>query len=158
MVNLYLSIWFIFSLQQLSTFISICTTLSGPLFLNLILEYVSNPTDSNSPWLYAFAMFTFAIIRSFADGQTYFLGRRMGIRVRSVIISLVYNKSLKKIKNHEKDAGKIMNLMSVDSAKIMEVCCYLMYLWSTPLQILMIIGYLLYIAGWAGAVGLVGNL
>ncbi|KAJ3253173.1 hypothetical protein HK103_000814 [Boothiomyces macroporosus] len=154
MVNLYLSIWFIFSLQQLSTFISICTTLSGPLFLNLILEYVSNPTDSNSPWLYAFAMFTFAIIRSFADGQTYFLGRRMGIRVRSVIISLVYNKSLKKIKNHEKDAGKIMNLMSVDSAKIMEVCCYLMYLWSTPLQILMIIGYLLYIAGWAGAVGL----
>ncbi|KAJ3319360.1 hypothetical protein HDV06_006387 [Boothiomyces sp. JEL0866] len=113
--------------------------------------------DSDLPWVYALAMFTFAIIRSFADGQTYFLGRRMGIRIRSVIISLVYNKSLKKIKNHEKDAGKIMNLMSVDSAKILEVCCYLMYLWSTPLQIMMIVGYLLYIAGWAGALGLGGT-
>ncbi|KAJ3272317.1 hypothetical protein HDV01_005751 [Terramyces sp. JEL0728] len=154
LMNLYFSIWFIFSMQQLTTFISISTTLSGPLFLNLILEYVSAPTESNMPWVYAVSMFACAMIRSFADGQTYFLGRRMGIRVRSVIISLVYNKSLKKIKYNEKDTGKIMNLMSVDSAKILEVCCYLMYLWSTPLQIVIIIAYLLYIAGWAGAIGL----
>ena len=65
--------------------------------------------------------------RSVADGQAYL----EFLRSRAVVISLVYEKSLKKIAYGANGAGNITNLMSVDASKILEVCCYLMYVWST---------------------------
>ena len=100
---------------------------AGPFFLQKILFFVENyDTESNIfiALSYCLAIFICTMIRSFADGQTYFMGRRIGLRVRSVIISLVYQKSLKRIKaksdieidsnkNSPANPGMIVNLMSV---------------------------------------------
>ena len=103
------------------------------------------------------------MIRSIADGQTYFLGRRVGLRIRATLISLIYSKSLKRRSTispefldntSDMKSGKITNLMSVDASKILDVCCYLMYTWATPLQAIIFIVYLIYIAGLPALAGI----
>jgi CDP-diglyceride synthetase len=119
-----------------------------------IEDKTSNPGPKRL-WLLAFAMFIVTMARSVADGQAYFLGRRIGLRSRAAVISLVYEKSLKKNVNESGNGtGNITNLISVDATKILEVCCYLMYVWSTPLQTMFFVLFLLHVAGVAGIAGL----
>lgn len=113
---------------------------------------------------YSSMIFIIAVGRAFADGQTYFLGRRIGIRGRAVIIDLIYRKSLRKTSKVSQgckesgdahaDTGKIVNLMSVDATKILEVSCYFFYLWSAPLQVIICVTFLLSVAGYPGLAGL----
>lgn len=63
------------------------------------------------------------IIKLLADNQTYFLGRRIGVRVHSIIVNLVYEKSLARIaklshdtineEHTNADTGKIVNLIAI---------------------------------------------
>lgn len=165
--NLYVLVRKEFLWQQFATFVSTSTSLAGPLLLKLTLDYIADNSLVSHPivpYLYGLALFIATMIRSLADGQTYFLGRRVGLRIRATLISLIYSKSLKRLSNvspefavagaKEMNPGKIANLMSVDATKILEVCCYLMYIWSTPLQALIFIAYLIYIAGLPALAGI----
>lgn len=159
--NLITYNWTIIMLQTLATFISAVLSFTGPYFLREILAYVETANSKSDPYNalgYALILFLISNIRSISDGQTYFLGRRIGLRVRAVLIHLIYQKSLSKIAKYDgqtnADAGKIVNLMAVDATKILDVSCYFMYLWSTPLQSLVCISFLIHIAGWAGLAGL----
>jgi ABC-type multidrug transport system fused ATPase/permease subunit len=155
-----------FIMQQISTLISSCSIIAGPVLLKLTLDYLADPTTVSHPivpYFYAILMFLMTMVRSLSDGQTYFLGRRIGLRVKTVLITLIYTKSLKRIAPKTKimselpaedsNPGKITNLMSVDAAKILDVCCYLMYIWSTPLQTIICVIFLIYIAGLPGLAG-----
>ncbi|KAJ3186178.1 hypothetical protein HDU85_007618 [Gaertneriomyces sp. JEL0708] len=57
----------------------------------------------------------------------------------------------------EEDAGastgQVTNLMSVDTQKILEVSCYLMYLWTAPMQVAICISLLIYVLGWPALAG-----
>ncbi|KAJ3306009.1 hypothetical protein HDV03_000546 [Kappamyces sp. JEL0829] len=155
--RLFLLIWKPFLWQQLSTLIGTITVLAGPFLLRLTLNYLADPSSVPHPLVpYAYGIFLFVatMTRSMADGQTFFLGRRMGLRIRATLISLIYQKSLKRLsvitsmtEGETNNPGKLTTLMSVDASKILEVCCYLMYIWSCPLQVLICILFLVYIAG-----------
>jgi ABC-type bacteriocin/lantibiotic exporter with double-glycine peptidase domain len=128
---------------------------SGPFFLNRILKYVEDPSSfENQDWAFLLVagLFLASITRSIADGQTYFLGRRIGTRVRAALIGELYAKSLRRIQ--ASSTGDILNLMSVDSTKVLEVSCYLMYVWTTPLQVLICISFLIYVLGWPALTGI----
>ena len=151
--------------QTLSAFIASVTSFISPVFLNKILLYVENPADVPFwvPFSYAMLIFTVDLLRSVCDGQTYFLGRRIGLRVRAILIHLIYEKSLARIARSDlaesssdmnADSGKIVNLMSVDTTKILDVSCYFMYLWSTPLTATVCVIYLIQVAGLPGLAGL----
>jgi hypothetical protein len=64
---------------------------SGPFFLNKILRFLS---DQNSNYilgyLYVLSLFLCTSLRSVLDNQTYFRGRRIGLRIRSTIIGQVH--------------------------------------------------------------------
>lgn len=165
--NLYILVQKEFLWQQFATLISTSTSLAGPMLLKCILDYIADPSTVSHPivpYLYGLALFIATMIRSISDGQTYFLGRRVGIRIRATLISLIYTKSLRRLVSvspefaaagaSEMNPGKITNLMSVDATKILEVCCYLMYVWSTPLQAVIFITYLIYIAGLPAIAGI----
>ena len=86
--------------------------------------------------------------------------------MRAAIIAELYAKSLKRVSNassgslsvdddmNAASSGEIINLMSVDTQKILEVSCYLMYTWTTPLQICLCVGFLVYILGWPALAGI----
>jgi ABC-type multidrug transport system fused ATPase/permease subunit len=90
-----------------------------------------------------------------AMGQSLFIGRRLCIRLRAVIIAEVFAKALRRqdLAGHvkktstDKDGkvvidndtaaseGKIANLVSVDAFQISEICAYIFYMWSCPFAI-----------------------
>ncbi|KAJ5461400.1 ABC transporter 7 [Penicillium daleae] len=78
------------------------------LLLKAILEYVENPrsTTPNAAWLYAILLFFSSIIQGVADGQALFIGRKMGVRIRAIIIGEIYAKALRRKAGAATDAAK----------------------------------------------------
>ena len=90
-----------------------------------------------------------------AMGQSLFIGRRLCIRLRAIIIAEVFAKALRRqdlagnvkktktdkdgkpIVDNETSAseGKIANLVSVDAFQVSEICAYIFYLWSCPFAV-----------------------
>jgi hypothetical protein len=123
------------------------------LLLRVILEYIERPEDTpkNVAWLFVTLLLVTASIVAIGNGQALFIGRRICIRLRAVVIGEVYAKALRrkaaagteknlggkkkgdKATSDDKDisqtnAGAIINLMAVDSFKVSEVCAYLHFL------------------------------
>lgn len=119
------------------------------LLLRVILEYVEHPDDTpvNVAWLFVTLLLVTAGIVAIGNGQALFIGRRICIRLRAVIIGEVYSKALRRKaaagvdkdlgaekgeegseEDGQTNAGAIINLMSVDSFKVSEVCAYLHFL------------------------------
>ncbi|KAJ5099727.1 hypothetical protein N7532_006728 [Penicillium argentinense] len=76
------------------------------LLLKAILEYVENPrsTTPNAAWLYAILLFCSAIVQGVADGQALFIGRKMGVKIRAIIIGEIYAKALRRKAGASMDA------------------------------------------------------
>ncbi|KAJ5836890.1 hypothetical protein N7447_002916 [Penicillium robsamsonii] len=68
------------------------------LLLKAILEYVEDPrsTTPNAAWLFAILLFCCATVQGVADGQALFIGRKMGVRIRAIIIGEIYAKALRR--------------------------------------------------------------
>jgi ABC-type multidrug transport system fused ATPase/permease subunit len=76
------------------------------MLLKAILEYVENPrsTTPNAAWLYAILLFCSAIVQGVADGQALFIGRKMGVKIRAIIIGEIYAKALRRKAGASMDA------------------------------------------------------
>ncbi|KAI8918708.1 hypothetical protein BC831DRAFT_482842 [Entophlyctis helioformis] len=89
---------------------------SGPFFLNRIVNFVEHADEPQYfGFIYAFGLFFSSIVKAWCDGQYFHTSRRVGIRLRSVLISEIYRKSLRRClnattasddKNKKKDAKK----------------------------------------------------
>ncbi|KAK4937841.1 Transporter of the ATP-binding cassette (ABC), partial [Elasticomyces elasticus] len=170
------------------------------LLLKAILEYLEDPTSisANSAWLYVILLFVTGIIQALGDGQSLWIGRKVCIRIRAVIIGEIYSKVLrrkaaasaeeskkeesekkpswwkkigswskreaKKSEQHldaeikkptEASNGTVINLMSIDSFKVSEICAYLHFLWAaTPVQLIMAVALLYKVLGYSSFVGI----
>ncbi|KAJ3122072.1 Multidrug resistance-associated protein 1 [Nowakowskiella sp. JEL0407] len=61
------------------------------------------------------------------------------MRIRGAIVSAIYRKALhlSNASRQSSTTGEIVNLMSVDAAKIMDTVMYFNIIWSAPFQIAM---------------------
>ena len=73
-------------------------TFAPTLLLKVILEYVERPdlTPANAAWFYVILLFVSGSLSALADGQALWLGRKICIRLRAVIIGEIYAKALKR--------------------------------------------------------------
>ncbi|OCK81762.1 hypothetical protein K432DRAFT_424668 [Lepidopterella palustris CBS 459.81] len=73
-------------------------TFAPTLLLKAILEYVEQPeyTPRNAAWFYVILLFVSGCASALADGQALWLGRKICIRLRAVIIGEIYAKALKR--------------------------------------------------------------
>lgn len=73
-------------------------TFAPTLLLKAILEYIEDPESAprNVIWLYVILLSFTDILRSLADGQALWLGRKISIRLRAIIIGEIYAKSLRR--------------------------------------------------------------
>jgi ABC-type multidrug transport system fused ATPase/permease subunit len=78
------------------------------LLLKAILEYVEDPrsTTPNAAWLFAILLFCCATVQGVADGQALFIGRKMGVRIRAIIIGEIYAKALRRKAGASVEAAK----------------------------------------------------
>lgn len=73
-------------------------TFAPTLLLKAILEYIEDPdeTPRNVIWLYVILLAFTDIIRSLADQQALWIGRKVCIRLRAIIIGEIYAKALRR--------------------------------------------------------------
>lgn len=146
------------------------------LFMRKILDYIldNGSQSSNSMWSCAYLMLASRIVSAVCHNQAQFLGERATIRLRSILISEIYQKTLRRkvqgsfiftraLENHqsateleiEENERKIsvINIMSVDAFKVSEVCSTVHNAMEACFMI-MIAFYLLYCQlGWPAIIG-----
>jgi ABC-type multidrug transport system fused ATPase/permease subunit len=174
------------------------------LLLKAVLEYLEN-TDTvpvSAAWLYVILLFATGAIQAVSDGQGLWIGRKVCIQLRAIIVGEIYSKTLRrraaagadkdseegiapkktglwtkfqwarkregrkpisdaadpnlqKSKGSQANNGTIINLMSIDSFKVAEVCAYLHFLWAAvPVQLVMAVSLLYKVLGYSSFVGI----
>ncbi|KAF2434674.1 bile acid-transporting ATPase [Tothia fuscella] len=73
-------------------------TFAPTLLLKAILEYVESPetTPKNAAWFFVILLFVSGCASALADGQALWIGRKICLRLRAVIIGEIYAKALKR--------------------------------------------------------------
>ena len=73
-------------------------TFAPTLLLQAFLEYVEDPagTPVNAAWFYMILLAVSSCIKAITDGQALWLGRRICIRLRAVIVGEIYAKALRR--------------------------------------------------------------
>lgn len=74
------------------------TVFAPAVLVKAILDYVEDPTivPRNVAWLYVIAIFLITMVDSMLNGQALFIGRRICIRMRAIIIGEAYAKALRR--------------------------------------------------------------
>jgi len=73
-------------------------TFAPTLLLKAILQYLEEPGDTprNVLWLFVILLPVSDIIRSIADGQALWIGRKISVHIRAIIIGDIYAKALRR--------------------------------------------------------------
>lgn len=154
------------------------------MLLRRILEYVEDQSTAplNLAWMYIFLMFLARILTAICAAQALFLGRRVCIRMKAIIISEIYSKALRRkispnstkeptdvvdpqelndkqhVDGDEESAttanlGAIINLMAVDAFKVSEICAYLHSFIEAIIMTIVALFLLYRLIGWSALVG-----
>lgn len=78
--------------------ISGVVTFVPTLLLKVILEYIEDPeaTPRNAAWLYVILLFVSGVVNALSSGQALWIGRKICIRLRAIIIGEIYAKALRR--------------------------------------------------------------
>ncbi|XP_066432335.1 multidrug resistance-associated protein 1-like isoform X2 [Eleutherodactylus coqui] len=111
----------------------------SPQLLRLLLNYLK---DSSAPTWQSFLIAVLLLIcpcfQSLFLHQHDYLCYLIGMRIRSAIVGSVYTKTLVISNGGRKNSstGEIVNLISTDVQKLMDLATCLNYIWSAPLTII----------------------
>ncbi|XP_038877675.1 ABC transporter C family member 2-like isoform X3 [Benincasa hispida] len=88
-------------------------------------------------YIYAFLMLTGMLLGVLCDAQYFQNVMRVGFRLRSTLVASVFHKSLRLTHEARKmfATGKIINLITTDTASLQEIAQSLHTLWSAPFRI-----------------------
>ncbi|XP_051530364.1 ATP-binding cassette sub-family C member 3-like isoform X3 [Myxocyprinus asiaticus] len=125
-------------LQDLITFIN-------PQLLSLLIGFTKQ-SGVPSWWGYtlAFLMFGSSLLQTLILHQHFQYCFVTGMRLRTGIIGAIYRKSLVLTNEAKRSStvGEVVNLMSVDAQRFMDLTTFLNMLWSAPLQIILALFFL----------------
>ncbi|XP_054832209.1 ATP-binding cassette sub-family C member 3 [Eublepharis macularius] len=117
----------------------------NPQLLSILIRFIK---DKNAPlwWGYVIAasMFFSAMLLTLILHQHFQYCFVTGMRLRTGIIGMIYRKSLVITNSAKRSStvGEIVNLMSVDAQRFMDLTTFLNMLWSAPLQICLALYFL----------------
>lgn len=109
----------------------------SPVVLDYFLIWMQGNEPAWRGFFYAGIMFVSALLESMFNNQYEYTLSVTAMRMRAAIIDAVYQKSLKLSVTAKNDftTGQIVNLMSVDTQRIIEYMSFVNYWWVAPLQI-----------------------
>uniref|UniRef100_A0A8C5TE87 ABC-type glutathione-S-conjugate transporter n=1 Tax=Malurus cyaneus samueli TaxID=2593467 RepID=A0A8C5TE87_9PASS len=123
---------------------------STPKLLSLFLKFIE---DKEAPsWLgyfYAFSMFLLGCLQTLFEQRYMYMCLVLGLRLRTALTGLVYRKILVMSNASRKAAaiGEIVNLVSVDVQKLMELIIYFNGTWLAPIRIIICFVFLWQLLG-----------
>ncbi|KAI9203555.1 P-loop containing nucleoside triphosphate hydrolase protein [Polychytrium aggregatum] len=136
-----------------------------PAFLNLLLAAIEDSQQSLAMKGYLVGgMFFATLLKVVCEGQLYHVGRRVGMQSAALLNTEIYKKTLRRAPqpgsaddddDQGSGMGKIVTLMSVDTARVGDYLCYSHTILITPVEILIATAALVYILGWPALSGVV---
>ncbi|NP_001002971.1 multidrug resistance-associated protein 1 isoform X1 [Canis lupus baileyi] len=120
---------------------------AGPEILKLLINFVN---DKKAPdwqgYLYTALLFICACLQTLVLHQYFHICFVSGMRIKTAVIGAVYRKALVITNSARKSStvGEIVNLMSVDAQRFMDLATYINMIWSAPLQVILAL-YLLWL-------------
>ncbi|PNI11687.1 ABCC1 isoform 2 [Pan troglodytes] len=120
---------------------------SGPQILKLLIKFVN---DTKAPdwqgYFYTVLLFVTACLQTLVLHQYFHICFVSGMRIKTAVIGAVYRKALVITNSARKSStvGEIVNLMSVDAQRFMDLATYINMIWSAPLQVILAL-YLLWL-------------
>lgn len=141
----------------------------SPLLLNFLVTFISNtkeaiasPSTTQGPalWtgiLYSLALLFISIISSLFNNHQIQLTTSFALNLRYALISLIYKKAVKLsyLSRQTFDSSKVVSMVSTDCARIEMFLINVNYIWTAPLQVIITIGFLLWVIGWPCLIGLI---
>ncbi|XP_022091453.1 multidrug resistance-associated protein 1-like isoform X2 [Acanthaster planci] len=117
----------------------------SPELLRGLIKYTAD--KDVYPWegyMYACLLLASTVLQSFLLHQYFHICMLTGMHMRTALIGALYRKALILSNSARKDAttGEIVNLMSVDAQRLMDLCTFVNTLWSSPFQILVALFFL----------------
>ncbi|KAL9964351.1 hypothetical protein ACROYT_G027981 [Oculina patagonica] len=134
--------WDKFLLAVFFKLINDCIQFVQPELLRLLIEHVEDKDDLDvwRGYVYGISMFVVALVQSVALQQYFRVIFSLGMKVRAAVIGMVYSKALLLNNNSRKEstAGEMVNLMSVDAQRLMDLLTYVKQMGAKDLRIKMI--------------------
>ncbi|XP_014108153.1 PREDICTED: multidrug resistance-associated protein 1 isoform X1 [Pseudopodoces humilis] len=118
---------------------------SGPGILGSLLSFVYNKAAPNwQGYFYTVLMFVCACLQTLIIHQYFHICFVTGMRLKTAIVGVIYRKALVISNSARKTStvGEIVNLMSVDAQRFMELTTYINMIWSAPLQVILALYFL----------------
>ncbi|KLO18997.1 P-loop containing nucleoside triphosphate hydrolase protein [Schizopora paradoxa] len=157
-------------------FVNIVLNYTVPFFLKRIIDAIEDPTPEHQAqaYIYAFLMFCSTMLRAEVEIQHLWFGRRGSVRIRSELMSAIYDKALKRkdfsgivegtTKNDSgelkagADLGKIVNLMSVDVSQFAQTVNWIYWVCSGPFEVILAGTFLYQLLGLSAFAGFIALL
>lgn len=118
-------------------------TFVGPFALNRIVSYIQyyDTKEAMEPWqawMWVGIMAIGQLSLSFVAQYYFLMVFRIAMKTRAAIVTVIYKKAFKLANTSRQDSttGEIVNHMSIDAQRLMDLIPYLHQLWSGPLQII----------------------
>ncbi|KAL7749705.1 Canalicular multispecific organic anion transporter 2 [Sorochytrium milnesiophthora] len=134
-----------------------------PPILKLLMAFMQQSTlDAANPpaaavgyWCAA-AMFLASILRGVFQQQGLHLSLQVAVRVQATLMNAIYHKAMRLslVDKQEFDAGGIVNCMSVDAQTIAQFLILSQTVWTTPVTVVVAVGFLYRLLGVASLCGL----
>ncbi|XP_071976750.1 multidrug resistance-associated protein 1-like isoform X2 [Engystomops pustulosus] len=119
---------------------------SGPGILKLLIQFVGDKDAPNwHGYLYTALLFICTCLQTLILHKYFHICFVTGMRLKTAIVGLVYRKALviSNAARRTSTIGEIVNLMSVDAQRFMDLATYINMIWSAPLQVILAL-YLLW--------------
>ncbi|XP_071617432.1 ATP-binding cassette sub-family C member 6-like isoform X1 [Heliangelus exortis] len=123
---------------------------SIPKLLSLFLEFIEDQeVPSWHGYFYAFTMFLLACLQTLFEQRYMYMCVVLGLRLKTAVTGLVYRKILVMSNASRKAAtvGEIINLVSVDVQKLMDLIIYFNGVWLAPIRIIICFVFLWQLLG-----------
>lgn len=138
--------------------ISDAFVLCSPVLLSLLIAYAENK-DNDYAWkgfTLAVLLFVSQMFKSILFNLSFWSSQIAGMQMKTTLIAAIYKKALTMNNEAKKEstAGEIVNLMSVDCQRIMEVMNFFFFAWTTPFQVVAAIAILYQYIGVSALAGL----
>ncbi|KAM9843269.1 multidrug resistance-associated protein 1 [Aulostomus maculatus] len=117
----------------------------GPEILRLLIHFVNNSSaPSWHGYFYTALLFICTCVQSLILQRYFHVCFVSGMRLRTAIIGAVYRKALviSSAARRTSTVGEIVNLMSVDAQRFMDLITYINMIWSAPLQVVLALYFL----------------
>ncbi|XP_059176453.1 ATP-binding cassette sub-family C member 2-like [Physella acuta] len=126
-----------------------CCLYLGPFLLGILIDLLQGPEKVWQAYVVSFALFLAGTGKSFFFSQSMYRSCILGMHVKTVLVGAIYRKALTISSSARKGStvGEIVNLMSVDCQRLQDILSTLLYIWTTPVQIIFAVTLLYYSIG-----------